>query len=300
MHPSVSAPAPAEHFDVVVVGSLNLDLVVRTERHPAPGETVSGSDYQEFPGGKGLNQAVAAARAGGRVAIVGAVGTDPAGDRLRQVVRTEAIDDRWLTSVAGVATGRALITVDADGENSIIVVPGANAGATWPAADGPCATVILGQLEIPMETVAAAFAHGRSRGSTTILNPSPARPLDPDVLALCSLVVPNEHEIARLGGVSRLFDSGVETVVTTLGSDGVRVERRGDARSLPSFPVAPIDTTGAGDAFCGNLATQLATGSDLDAALTWASAAGALATTTPGAVPSLPRRERVAALLDAS
>lgn len=296
----MSAPAPAEHFDVVVVGSLNLDLVVRTDRHPAPGETVSGSDYQEFPGGKGLNQAVAAARAGGRVAIVGAVGTDPAGDRLREVVRAEGIDDRWLISVAGVATGRASITVDADGENSIVVVPGANAGATWPAADSPDATVILGQLEVPMGTVAAAFAHGRSCGSTTILNPSPARPLDPDVLALCSLVVPNEHEIAMLGGASRLFDSGVETVVTTLGGDGIRVERRGDARSLPSFPVSPIDTTGAGDAFCGNLATQLATGSDLDSALTWASAAGALATTTPGAVPSLPRHDRVAALLDAS
>ena len=122
----MSEPAPANGFDVVVVGSLNLDLVVRTQRLPGPGETVSGSDYQEFPGGKGLNQAVAAARAGALVAFVGAVGDDDAGRRLRDVVRAEGIDERWLLTVTGAPTGRALIAVDDNAENSIVVVPGAN------------------------------------------------------------------------------------------------------------------------------------------------------------------------------
>jgi ribokinase len=294
----VSAPAPADTFDVVVVGSLNLDLVVRTQRLPGPGETVAGVDYQEFCGGKGLNQAVAAARAGASVALVGAVGDDDAGRRLRRVVRDEGIDERWLVTEAGITTGRALIAVDDHAENSIVVVPGANGHVRWPADAAPVGTVVLAQLEVPLAAVGAAFVAARAVGSTTILNPAPAAPLTNSTIGSCSLIVPNEHEVAVLGGVGQLLDSGVGTIVTTLGARGARIDTDGQSTTQPPFPVVPVDTTGAGDAFCGNLAARLAAGDDLLTGVRWASAAGALATTIAGAVPSLPRSSAVRALLD--
>lgn len=295
----MSEPAPADAFDVVVVGSLNLDLVVRTPRLPGPGETVSGSDYQEFPGGKGLNQAVAAARAGASVAFVGAVGDDDAGRRLRHVVRDEGIDERWLVTVAGVPTGRALIAVDDHAENSIVVVPGANGHVRWPDEAPPVGTVVLAQLEVPIDTVNAAFIAARTVGSTTILNPAPAADLPDSTIGSSSLIVPNEHEAAVLGGVGLLLASGVGTIVTTLGARGARIDSDGQSATLPPFRVVPVDTTGAGDAFCGYLAARLAAGDDLPTGVRWASAAGALATTIAGAVPSLPHRDAVRALLDA-
>jgi len=294
----VSEPAPADTFDVVVVGSLNLDLVVRTTRLPGPGETVSGSDYQEFPGGKGLNQAVAAARCGASVAFVGAVGDDDAGCRLRDVVRMEGIDDRWLVTAPGTATGRALIAVDDQAENSIVVVPGANAAVRWPGSSAPIGTILLAQLEVPLDAVDAAFTATAGRGGTTILNPAPATSLPATTVRAATLVVPNEHEAGVLGGVEWLLDAGVHAVVTTLGSEGVRVDRGSGASEYAAFAVVPIDTTGAGDAFCGNLAARLAAGDDLDIAVHWASAAGALATTIAGAVPSLPRHADVRELLE--
>jgi ribokinase len=294
----VSEHARVDRFDVVVVGSLNVDLVVRAERHPRPGETISGSDYHEFPGGKGLNQAVAAARCGASVAMVGAVGDDAAGEGLREIVRAEGVDDRWLATIAGLATGRALITVDHAGENSIVVVPGANARATWPA-DGPIASVVLGQLEIPLETISDAFTDARAHASTTILNPAPAVPLGQGILSTCSMIVPNEHEADLLGGPEALRSRGVDTIITTRGARGLRLDDASGSRSLPSYRVTSIDTTGAGDAFCGNLAARLAAGDELSDAARWASAAGALATTALGAVPSLPRSEAVAELLAA-
>ena len=295
----MSEPAPAETFDVVVLGSLNLDLVVRTSRLPGPGETVSGFDYQEFPGGKGLNQAVAAARAGASVAFVGAVGDDDAGRRLREVVRDEGIDERWLLTQADVPTGRALIAVDDHAENSIVVVPGANGHVQWPGVAAPVGTVLLAQLEVPLDAVDAAFTAATSIGSITILNPAPAAALADSTIGALSLIVPNEHEAAALGGVGRLLDSGVDTVVTTLGARGARIDTSSRSSTQSPFPVVPIDTTGAGDAFCGNLAARLAAGDDLLVGVRWASAAGALATTIAGAVPSLPRRDTVRALLDA-
>jgi ribokinase len=296
----VSGPAPAETFDVVVVGSLNLDLVVRTPRLPGPGETVTGSNYQEFPGGKGLNQAVAAARCGASVAIVGAVGDDDAGRRLRHVVRSEGIDERWLVTLPDRTTGRAVIAVDDRAENSIVVIPGANGRVEWPGWGPPTGTVLLAQLEIPLDSVAMALRAARSRGSTTILNPAPAVPLPASTIAAASLVVPNEHEAALLGGVEQLVRSGAHTIVTTLGSRGVRIDSRDGAFEQTPFAVDAVDTTGAGDAFCGNLAARLASGDDLAAAVRWASAAGALATTVAGAVPSLPPHGAVESLLDTS
>jgi ribokinase len=277
-------------FDVVVVGSANLDLVATTHRLPGPGETVLGSDFAQHPGGKGLNQAVAAARAGASVAFVAAVGDDDAGLRLRSVAEDEGIDVAGVVVAAGATTGRALITVDERGENSIVVIPGANSLAR--VASLPSATVVLAQLETPVETVIAAFTAARSAGSRTVLNPAPVPNdgLPPELLALCDVIVPNEHEVELLGGVDRLVAAGVGAVVVTRGAAGVTVTRAGDAAtlSIAAFEVHPIDTTGAGDAFCGTLACGLATGADLPDAARRAAAAGALATTVAGAVPSLP------------
>lgn len=288
-------------FDVVVVGSANLDLVARTLRLPGPGETVLGSDFAEHPGGKGLNQAVAAARAGASVAFVGAVGDDDAGRTLHSVAATEGIDVSGLSVADGVATGRAVITVDDSGENSIVVVPGANASAH--VGDLPAATVVLAQLEIPVATVIAAFAVARTAGSRTVLNPAPVPVggLPDELLSLCDILVPNEHEVELLGGVDELLASGVAAVVVTQGAAGVTVTEATDATtwSVEAFEVDPVDTTGAGDAFCGALAARLAAGADLRPAVRYAAAGGALATTTAGAVPSLPHAADIERLLSA-
>lgn len=288
-------------FDVVVVGSANLDLVARTLRLPGPGETVLGSDFAEHPGGKGLNQAVAAARAGASVAFVGAVGDDDAGRTLHSVAATEGIDVSGLSVADGVATGRAVITVDDSGENSIVVVPGANASAH--VGDLPAATVVLAQLEIPVATVIAAFTVARTAGSRTVLNPAPVPVggLPDELLSLCDILVPNEHEVELLGGVDELLASGVAAVVVTQGAAGVTVTEATDATtwSVEAFEVDPVDTTGAGDAFCGALAARLAAGADLRPAVRYAAAGGALATTAAGAVPSLPHAADIERLLSA-
>jgi ribokinase len=288
-------------FDVVVVGSLNLDLVARTPRIPNPGETVQGTGYAELPGGKGLNQAVAAARVGARVAMVGAVGDDAAGTTLRDVARRDGVDDRWITIVTGVPTGRALIAVDDAAENSIVVVPGANAHVEM--TELPPARVVLAQLEIDPAVVVAAFGLARRRGATTVLNPAPAELVPPELLTLADVVVPNQHELEVLGGRAALAAAGVTTLVVTLGADGADLLDGADPSAAPHhvdpFPVDPVDTTGAGDAFCGGLAARLAAGDTLTEALVFASANGALATTRAGAVPSLPTLAETRALIDA-
>lgn len=281
-------------FDVVVIGSLNLDLVTRTMRLPGPGETVIGRAYAEFAGGKGLNQAVAAARAGAAVALVGAVGADHAGGLLRDVAGDEGIDVSHVVTIADEPTGRAIISVDDDGENSIIVVPGANAGVV--AGDIPAGRVVIAQLEIPVGAVIAAFRTAHRRGATTVLNPAPAADLTGELLSLCDVVVPNEHEIGLLGGTDRLLAEGVSRIVVTRGGAGVDVATRDSSIHLDAFPVEPVDTTGAGDAFCGALASRLADGDSLAAAVHFAAAAGALATTKEGAVPSQPYRTDIEAL----
>jgi len=288
-------------FDVVVVGSANLDLVARTLRLPGPGETVLGSDFAQHPGGKGLNRAVAAARAGASVAFVGAVGDDDAGRTLSSVAATEGIDVSGLFVADDVATGRAVITVDDSGENSIVVIPGANASAH--VEDLPPATVVLAQLEVPVATVIAAFAVARTAGSRTVLNPAPVPPggLPDELLSLCDILVPNEHEVELLGGVDELLARGVAAVVVTQGAAGVTVTEAPDATtwSVGAFEADPVDTTGAGDAFCGALAARLAAGADLRPAVRYAAAGGALATTIAGAVPSLPHAVDIERLLSA-
>ena len=290
------ASAPVVGGSVVVVGSANLDLVATTERHPVPGETLIGTEYNEYPGGKGLNQAVAAARAGAPTTFVCAVGNDDAGRFLRSIASDEGINVDAIREAPTSPTGRALIVVDGAGENSIIVIPGANqhcpAGTDINASD-----VVLAQLEVPLSTVIESFKAAREVGATTILNPAPAAQLDRTLLSLCDIVIPNEHEVELLGGVPALHAAGVMTVIVTRGAKGIDLHQNGTAASFASFEVEPVDTTGAGDAFCGTLAASLAAGSSLQDSCINALAAGALATTIHGAVPSLPYRAQIESLI---
>lgn len=296
MNPDVDVPArlPAR-VDVCVVGSANLDLVATTARHPLPGETVLGSTFAEHPGGKGLNQAVAAARSGAGTAFVGALGTDAAAQRLRGVLAAEQIDVTGVSTV-DVPTGRALIVVDAHGENSIVVIPGAN--ATVAEIELPAAAVVLAQLEIPIDTVVAALTAAAAAGCRVILNPAPAAPLPPTLIAACDVIVPNQHELALLGGADALLAAGCGAVVVTLGGDGVEIHTSDGVTHVPAFEVDVVDTTGAGDAFCGSLAARLSAGDELHDAVRWAAAAGALATTVHGAVPAQPTAAAIERLLD--
>jgi ribokinase len=273
-------------LDVLVVGSANLDVVARAERHPSPGETLLGSELAEHPGGKGLNQAVAAARSGARVGFVGALGDDDAGRRLRSVLAAEGIIADHVVTVDA-PTGRALIVVDSYGENTIVVVPGANALATVPP-DVPAATITLAQLETPQAAVVAAFRAARAAGRTTVLNPAPAASLSEELLELSDVIVPNEHEAELLGGPAHLLAHGCRAVIVTRGGAGVDVHTAEGVSHVPPHQVEPVDTTGAGDAFCGSLCARLAAGDSLDAAVRWAAVAGALATTVAGAVPAQP------------
>ena len=190
-----------------------------------------------------------------------------------------------------------MITVDDAAENVIVVIPGANARLAWPD-DAPRCRTLLTQLEVPQPVVADGLRHGASVDAITILNPAPAADVEQRVLEDCSLVVPNEHELALLGDTTTLLGSGVDTVVVTRGAAGATIHGAAGAVAVDAFPVDAVDTTGAGDAFCGNLAARLATGATINDAVTWACAAGALAATAAGAVPSLPRAADVRALLD--
>ncbi len=283
-----SQPAPQGH--VLVVGSANLDLVATTARHPAPGETLIGRDYAEHPGGKGLNQAVAAARAGATTRFVGAVGRDDAGRILADIASTSGVETSQLLTVDA-PTGRALILVADSGENSIVVVPGAN--DLCPPGIPQAGDVVLAQLEVPLSSVGATLQRAKAVGAVTILNPAPARALPPDLLECVDVIVPNQHELELLGGVASLLDAGVGSVVVTLGADGVRIHTRDAAIDIPTLKVDAVDTTGAGDTFCGYLAAGLAAGLSLERAARRGCVAAALSTTRPGAVPSIPNAAEV-------
>jgi ribokinase len=288
-------------FDVVVVGSANLDLVARASRLPKPGETVSGSHFFEACGGKGVNQAIASARAGARTAFVGALGGDHAGETLLAALIKDGVDVSAVQRVSA-PTGRALIGVSDDGENSIIVVPGANHAISIDDIEKyknliSSAKVLLCQLEVPLSVVQHAF---ELAGPSTkrILNPAPAQTLPHSLLGVVDIVTPNEHEVELLGGVSKLQSLGVKTVIVTQGEKGATVVDETGTRQVDPFKVMPVDTTGAGDAFCGMLAARLALGESLADSLRAAVIAGALATQTEGAVPSLPLWNMVKAKLE--
>jgi len=299
---------------VVVVGSANTDFVVRAPRLPAPGETVLGGAFATAAGGKGANQAVAAARLGAAVTFVARLGRDAWGDAALAGYAAEGIECHHLTRDEAHASGVALIVVDARGENLIAVAPGANA-ALRPghvaAAEAAIreADVLLAQLEVPLETVAAAVALARRHGVRVVPNPAPAQPL-PDALVAGVVLTPNETEAARLLGegpepkrsaeaaAGRLLARGAEAVVVTLGARGALVATAAGSRPVPGFRVEAVDTTAAGDAFNGALAAALARGEALEAAVREACAAGAVAATRAGAQPSLPRPVDLRLLLE--
>ena len=300
---------------IAVVGSLNVDLVARAPRLPAPGETVIGGELMRFPGGKGANQAVAAARLGGRVSMIGCVGDDEHGDLLLESLRAAGVDGGRVRRDPGAASGAAIVAVDERGENAIVVAPGANlrlVPVDVAAAEEEMAgaAVLLLQLEVPLETVIAAARLGRRRGVAVVLDPAPARPLPDELLASVDVLVPNETEAEALTGISpddpaaqqaaakRLRERGVGAVVLTLGARGAYLGAPdGTTARVPAFEVAAVDTTAAGDAFVGGLAVALAEGRPLAEAVRWGGAAGALAATRPGAQPSLPSRAEVESLL---
>ncbi len=297
---------------IVVVGSLNMDLVVHASRHPQPGETILGSEFHTFPGGKGANQAVAAARLGGQVAMVGRVGRDDFGDALLHALSQDRVDTVHVLRDADSPTGCALITVDAAGQNTIVVVPGANgrlaAGEVFEAEEAfRGAAVLLVQLECPLPTVGRALELARDHGLRTVLNPAPAQPLEPALLFNVDYLVPNETELALLAGtdssadaVHRLHRLGVRCIVVTLGDRGVLVsDERGEVH-LPAHRVVPVDTTAAGDAFVGAFAVALTEGRTVEQAAAWGNAAGALAVTRRGAQPSLPTQAELIRFLQES
>ena len=269
---------------IAVVGSANVDLVARVDRLPGPGETIAARGSSFGVGGKGLNQAVMARRLGADVLFCGAVGDDPYAAMITDVLQAESIDTSGLVVHPG-PSGLALIVVDTDAENSIVVVPGANGAMSAPVIDER-ARVVLMQLEVPLEAVRAACRRGREIGALTILNPAPAALEPTDLLELAAdidILVPNEHELIALGGPEAVLDAGITTLVVTRGSRGVVVYQETSHGVEPPFEVLPLDSTGAGDAFCGALAARLALGSTLAEAVRWGAAAGAAATETVGA-----------------
>ena len=311
--PPAAETAPPKRARVVVVGSANTDMTARVARLPQPGETVLGAGFESLPGGKGANQAVAAARLGAVVTFIACVGTDGLGDGLVLGLEAEGINTRYVVRDPDAPTGVALITVDeATGENVIVVASGANAKlSVWlveMARDAiRDADVLICQLESPLETVTAALTLARAAGKMTVLNPAPAQALSDELLALVSVLTPNETEAALLAGdapatpekaAKMLRARGAGQVVVTLGASGVLLvtadgEARIPVRSVPQV----VDTTAAGDCFTGALAVALGEGKPLDAAAAFANAAAALSVTKAGAQPSLPNRYEVEELL---
>ena len=301
---------------IVVVGSLNMDLVVRSPRHPQPGETIIGGEFRTFPGGKGANQAVAAARLGGVVKMIGRVGTDAFGDVLIDTLARDRVDTAHVVRDGESPTGVALITVDAaSGQNTIVVASGANARVTpddVDAADAAFegAAVLLLQLECPLPAVARAIELEKRHGARVVLNPAPAQPLDPALLSGVDYLIPNQTELALLTGVpdahavreaaQRLQAAGVRQVIVTLGKEGALVAEAGGETHLPAYRVQAVDTTAAGDAFVGAFAVALLEGRSTREAARWGNAAGALAVTRAGAQPSLPTRAELETFLASS
>jgi ribokinase len=294
--------------DIVVVGSLNADLVTRLDRFPAPGQTVAALDFAVYAGGKGANQAYAAARLGGKVSMVGCLGQDAYGELLAKSLRDVGVNLSGVTREADAPTGVALIALDASGENQIVVVAGANArldSARLEASESSlaAAAVVLLQLEVPLATVTAAARMAHSAGAIVILDPSPAQPLPRELLACVDYLTPNQSELQALAGgaagrevdrAARDLASGFGfKVIVKMGEAGALLVD-GDRQDVwPSVRVAAVDTTGAGDAFNAALAVALSEGRSLADAGRWAVTAGALCVSRAGAQPSMPTREEV-------
>ena len=297
---------------VAVVGSLMMDLVIRVPRRPEPGQTIFGTDFGMFLGGKGFNQAVAARRLGASMRMIGRVGDDDFGRALRAALEREGIEAAGLVTDAEVGTGVAAPLIEESGENSIVSVPRANMRLT--PADVEAAAlvqtdVVLLQMEVPPQASLAAARRARAMGARVVLNTAPAGDLPAALHAAADIVVANENEAALLTGLAvqtveqafaaaeRLRRTTAQTAVITLGGQGAVAVGEGLHEHQPAHTVVVRDTTGAGDAYCGALAVRLVETGDLREALVWANAAGALAVTMLGAEPSLPSRSAVMALL---
>lgn len=299
---------------VLVVGSLNMDLVVSTRWLPKKGETVFGKQFNKFPGGKGANQAVAAAKLGAQVTMVGCVGCDGFADELEDVLHNNGVNTMFIHRVEG-TTGTALVTVDEDGANTIVVVGGANLACAPADVDKALAEfkepgVLLVQHEVPEDTVEHAIKAAKSLGWLVILNPAPVRPLDAEVLPLVDVIMPNETEMALLVNrtvgtpdealiaAGRLLSWGVGAVIVTLGDKGAVCRWNEGFECIPAHEVKAVDTTGAGDAYAGALAAALAEGKSLVESMRFAAAAAALSVTGCGAQSSLPHRSNVDELMN--
>lgn len=306
----------AKKKKIVIVGSLNIDLVVRTAQLPTPGQTVRGHSFGTYPGGKGANQAVAAARLAPEaitVHMVGRVGQDAFGASLLDSLAESGVDVTQVQRVPG-PTGNAMIAVEESSENFIIITAGANGTLTAADMDDVApllqeADALLLQLEVPMAANERSAAIAAEAGALVILNPAPApeEPLPRSLLDHVSILVPNETEATAMTGesdpaaaVAALHDIGIPTVVLTQGAAGALVAQEGRIEHVPAFPVSPLDTTAAGDAFVGGLAVALIDGQSLQESARFAAAAGALAATKAGAQPSLPWRERLLAFMAGS
>ena len=297
---------------VLVVGSINMDLVVRVPHAPQPGETILGGDFETYPGGKGANQAVAASRMGGDVTLVGRVGNDDFGDSLIQGLVENQIKTTFVIKDSLSRTGIAMIAVAADGQNLIVVASGANSRVSLEDVNHTRdlmreTDILLLQLECPLETVSAAVDLAKAYDVPVVLDSAPAQLLSPALLANVDYLMPNESELALLTrekdlekGVQILLDWGVKHVIVTLGVNGAFVGWGGIKKHLPAYEITAVDTTAAGDAFNGALAVALAEGQALLEAVSYGMAAGALASTKHGAQPSLPIRDEVEGLIKSS
>ena len=311
-------------MSVLILGSVNTDLVIRSPRLPQPGETVLGGEFYQAAGGKGANQAVAAARAlgnQGRVAFVGAIGSDEFGKESRRGMLAEGIDCTYLKEVSCAASGIALILVNEQGENLISVASGANAHLlpsdvdVLPASLFQQSKILLACLESPLPAVERGLMRAKERGLFTVLNPAPVEDAVAvrKLLSLADLVIPNEHELAAFAEIpvdsvetaaaavkqlrSQMQLPRLQFIVTLGSAGGLAVDDSGSFHHIAPFPVTAIDSTAAGDCFCGTLAAALAEGQPLLAAARFASAAAALSVTRRGAQPSLPRKEEIEAML---
>ncbi|QQO32431.1 ribokinase [Bradyrhizobium diazoefficiens] len=299
---------------VFVAGSINMDVVATADRHPRVGETVAGRQVLYFPGGKGANQAVAASRLGAKTTLIGRLGTDAFGAELRTFLTAQGIDPGSIKETPETHTGTAIITVAAS-DNTIVVIPGSNALVSADdVADAPLAKgdVAVSQFEIPLPTIAAFFQRTRAAGATTLLNPAPAQKMSGELLALVDILVLNETELGFLAGVE-LSDSDEaakiiavarklqarqdQTICVTLGKRGVLALAASEEFAVPGRVVKAVDTTGAGDCLVGALASQLADGVPLRAALAFANAAASISVQRMGAGPSMPMAAEVAAVL---